>query len=273
MNRSLVGAVLVVVVFGLVLGGLVSVVPDARAASSSSSSVTGSVQGPHVIAIGGNARLTLNATGGPAFAANGTLVGNLTYVSSLAGADLTGVTVSPASGTFFSGANQSATLTVGATPELLTITFEISSVYQQQNSSTNLTYTVNVVQPYVVTATIYNSGTTTVLPFSIDVELDGKLVGNVTVPSIAPKGQYNLSFQYATLGLSSGDHTFTLSLANEHGLVTFAHGALSYSTTIYIPPGAPDNAAWYLLGGVAFVGVLFIFMTRVAARRRGAARK
>ena len=89
MNRPLVGAVLVVVVLGLVLGGLASVVPDARAASSSSS-VTGSVQGPHVIAIGGKTTLTLNATGGPAFAANGTLVGNVTNDSSNAGTDHTG---------------------------------------------------------------------------------------------------------------------------------------------------------------------------------------
>ena len=271
MNRSLAAALVVVLVVALVavgIGGL----PGARAASSSNP-VTGSVQGPRVIATHGTTHLTLHAAGGPAFAANGTQIGNLTYHASIAGSDLTGVSILPSSNGFVLGKNLTPLLEVGATPEVLTITFEISSVYRHENVSTNLTYTITVVRPYVVAATIFNSGTTTALAFTIDIDLDGTLVGNVSVPSITPKGEYNLSFQYATSGLSSGEHTFSISLAAEHGLLTFAGGATSYSVSFYVPGAAPDYTVWYVFGALAFVGVLFIFATRVAARRRGAVRK
>ena len=225
MNRALVLAGLALLTVGLVAGGSGSL-PGVRAASSNP--VTGSVKGPNVLATLGTAHLTINATGGPAFAANGTQVGNLTYYASIAGSDLTGVSLSPSTNAFVLGTPLSPLLTVGSTPEVLTITIELASVYQQQNETTNLTYTVTVVQPYVLAATIYNPGATTVLAFIVDIELDGTLVGNVSVPSITPHGEYNLSFQYPTLGLSSGTHTFTISLAYERGLVTFSGGATAY---------------------------------------------
>ena len=271
MNRSLGVALLIVLAVGLVVGGIGGL-PGARAAPSSSA-VTGSVQGPRVLATHGTTHLTVSATGGPAFAANGTQIGNLTFYASITGSDLTGVSINPSENAFVLGQNQTPLLEVGATPEVLTITFEISSVYLKENVSTNLTYTVTVVRPYVVAATIFNPGTTTALAFSVDIDLDGTKVGNASVPSITPKGEYNLSFQYATLGLSSGEHTFTISLADEHGLVTFAQGATSYSVSFYVPGAAPDYTVWYVFGALAFVGVLFIFATRVAARRRGAGRK
>ena len=271
MNRPLPVALVIVLAVGLVAVGVGSL-PGARAASSSNP-VTGSVHGPRVIATQGTTHLTVSATGGPAFAANGTQIGNLTYYASIAGNDLTGVSVVPSSNGFVLGQNQSPLLEVGATPEVLTLTFEIASVYQRENVTTNLTYTITVVQPYVVAATIVNSGTTTVLAFTVSVDLDGTLVGNVSVPSITPSGEYNLSFQYATLGLSAGEHTFSLSLADARGLVTFAGGATSYSVSFYVPGASPDYTVWYVFGALAFVGVLFIFATRVAARRRGAVRK
>ena len=271
MKRSVALAVLGVLVLGLVLGGIGGL-PGARAAGAGNP-VQGSVQGPSVLATLGTAHLTVSASGGPAFAPNGTLMGNLTYYSSVTGANLTGVSVVPSTGAFVLGKNATPVLSVGATPERLTVTFEISSVLGTQNQSTNVTYTVRVVQPYVLTAVIVNSGATTVLPFTVDVRLDGTVVGNVTVPTITPHGEYNLSFPYATAGLAGGDHTFSISLANAQGLVTFANGATSYSVTFYVAGAAPDNTVWYVLGGVAFVGVLFIFATRVAARRRGAVRK
>lgn len=270
MNRLLLVAGLVFLTAGLVAGGIGGL-PGVRAASSNP--VTGSVKGPSVLSTQATTHLTLNASGGPAFAANGTQIGNLTYYASIAGSDLTGVSLSPSTNAFVLGKPLSPLLTVGTTPEVLTITVELASVYQKLNETTNLTYTVTVVQPYVLATTIYNPGSTTVLAFTVDIDLDGGLVGNVSVPSITPHGEYNLSFQYPTLGLAAGTHTFTITLANEQGLVTFAGGATSYAKSFYVPGAAPDYTVWYVLGVVAFVGVLFIWMTRVAARRRGAVRK
>lgn len=256
----------VLLVVGISLGG-----PAARAATTTP--VTGSVTGPTVLATGATGHYTIYGTGGPAIAANGTQVGNLTYFISLAAADLTGVTVAPASAALGPGLNGTPILTVGAVPETVTMTVMISSVYQKENVSTNLTYSVSVVQPYIVTATIVNIAKTTALAFPLAIDLDGQQVGVVSIPTLTPGGEYNLSFDYATTGLSTGEHTFTISLAAEHGLVAFANGALSYSQSFYVT-GAPANyALWIVVGAVAFVGVLFIFALRVAARRRGTGRK
>ncbi len=164
-------------------------------------------------------------------------------------------------------------LSVGTITETLTITVEIASVYQTANVSTNLTYTVNVVQPYVLTLDLISTASVTILGFTLIVDLDGTPVGTISVPSLTAKQSYTATFSYATLGLGSGYHTFTVSLPNEHGLVTFAGGSSTYSDTFYVPGSPPNYTLWYLAGAIAFFGAIFIFLTRVAARRRNPSRR
>lgn len=245
--------------------------PLARA--SATPTLTGTFTGPTVLPLLGHSAYVLNGTGGPAFEPNGTKIGNLTYYISVLGPNLTGVSMAPSSGAIIPGFPAEPTLSVGSTPEVLTVVVELASVHKTQNETLNLTYTVTVVRPYVVSATIVASAGVTVLSFPIVVDLDGAPVGTVTVPTLTPGQTYNLSYQYATLGLSAGEHTFSISLESQHGLVSFAGGATVYSATFYVTGPGPDYTLWYIAGGVAFFGVLFIFATRVAARRRGAARK
>ena len=241
--------------------------------STAAASVSGTIQGPNVLATHATGKYVINATGGPAVAANGTRVGNLTFYASVSGPHLTGVSLAPETGSITTVGPGNTFLSVSGATETLTIRVMISSTSGTENQSVNLTYTVNVVTPYVVSATLVNSGSATVLGVSVAIALDGTVVGNVSLPAITPGGEYNLSYQYATVGLSPGDHTFSLTIGNPHGLVTFTNGATTYTTTFYVAGPAPDNTVWYVLGVVAFFGVLFIFMTRVAARRRGVARK
>jgi hypothetical protein len=266
------GLLLAVLLVGLLLlEGLGT--SDVRGAGTGTNPVSGQVTGPTVLAAGATKTYTVNGTGGPAFAANGTRVGNLTVYLSLSAANLTGLVLSPEEGAILNGTPVSTVLKTGPTAEVVTIRVMISSTYQHQNQSINFTYTVNVVTPYVVSATLVAGPSASVLSFSVQVFLDGALVGAVTVPTLTPGESYNLTYDYATLGLSSGDHTFSMSLAQEHGLVTFANGATVYSSTFYVTGPAPDYTLWYVVGVVAFLGVLFIFVTRVAARRRGALRR
>jgi len=263
------GLVLAVVVAALLIVGTWG---TGGVRGSHPSAVTGTVSGPTVLATHATGTYTINGTGGPAVAPNGTKVGNLTVYFSVTAGNMTGVAITPAQLPMEPGKPVQATLALGGTAEVVSIGVMISSVYQKQNESINLTYTVTAVTPYVVAATIVAGGST-VLSFPVAVDLDGNAVGTVTVPTLTPGQSYNLSFKYATLGLSSGEHTFSLSIASEHGLVTFANGATVYSSTFFVPGPAPSYTLWYVAGAVAFIGVLFIFMTRVAARRRGALRK
>jgi hypothetical protein len=109
--------------------------------------------------------------------------------------------------------------------------------------------------------------------FTVYVTLDGTVVGQVNVSSLISGGTFRITYKYATLGLSPGDHTFAISLAQEHGLVKFANGQTVYTETVYVTGPSPDYTLWYVAGIVAFFVALFIFATRVAARRRGTARR
>lgn len=266
---AVVALLLVASVVGLGATGFATAHPN----PNSSSTVVGNITGKTVLGFKAAAYYFINASGGPAFAANGSKIGNLTYYASVTAVNLTGVAVIPSTSGFANAAAQRTQLSVGNISEVVTIVVEIASVYQKSNVSINLTYQVNVVQPYVLTLSLVSDSSSTILGFLLLVDLDGTPVGTISVPSLTAHQSYVATFPYATTGLSPGDHTFTVSLVNEHGLVTFAGGGTTYSETFYVPGPPPDYTLWYLAGAVAFFGAIFIFVTRVAARRRAPSRK
>lgn len=266
------GAVALLLLASVVGLGAVGVAP-AHPIASTATPVQGNVSGKSVLAFNAASFYFINASGGPAFAANGTMIGNLTYYASVTATNLTAVSVVPSTSGFSGGAAQKTELTVGNVSEIVTIVVEIASVYQSSNATLNLTFTVNVVQPYVLTLSLVSDASSTVLGFILIVDLDGTPVGTISIPSLTARESYTATFQYATTGLASGEHTFTVSLTNEHGLVSFAGGGSSFSTSFYVPGPPPNYTLWYVAGGVAFFGAIFIFLTRVAARRRAPSRK
>ena len=261
-------ALLVVPALGVGANALASATLTAAA-----SPVTGSITGPTVIGTSSNDSYHVTGWGGPAVASNGTVVGNLTYYSSLVASNISGVSFSPASARFTSNAPLKATLTPGTVVQGLTIDIEISSVYLGKNVSTNVSIALSVVQPYVISATIVNPSNATVTAFAVYVTLDGSTIGQVNVSNLAAGGSTQVTYAYPTLGLSMGSHTFAMSLVQEHGLVMFANGQTVYSVTVDVTGPAPDYTLWYVAGITAFFVAIFILLTRVAARRRGAARR
>ncbi len=266
---ALVALLLGAAVVGLPARALAAAAPD----SSSATPVTGNVTGPTVLGYNVNKDYLINGTGGPAFAANGTEVGNFSYYASVTGSNTTGVTITPSESGIVNRTGVDALLTVGNISEILTIVVEFTSTYKGANESLNITYDVQVVQPYTLSMTLLSTTSATILAFSLTISLDGTPVGSVSVPSLTGHETYVATFSYATTSLGSGYHTFTASLTTEHGLVTFSGGSTSYSKTFYIPGPAPSYTLWYVAGAVAFFGALFIFITRVAARRRTPTKK
>ena len=269
------GTALALLLIASVLFGVPGPAAGAREVPSATGSfpLTGNITGPTVFGYNDHKTMWINGTGGPAFASNGTRVGNVTYYASVTGVNLTGVSIVPAEAAIVNTSGQATLLTVGNVTEVLTVVVEITSTYQGANDSLNLTYSVNVVQPYTLTMTLLSTTSATILGFTLAVDLDGALVGTISIPALTGKESYVATFSYATLGLGSGYHTFTVSLANEHGLVTFAGGGSTYSATFYVPGAPPNYEIWYIAGAVAFFGAVFIFLTRLAARRRNPTRK
>ena len=243
-------------------------------AASSTSSVTGNVSGPGLVATESNATFYFNATGGPAVQ-SGSFIGTINWTASLTGANTTGSSVSPTSGNITNNTTQPIALnvTTGAIVESLTLTIELTSKYGSANATTNITKTFRLVLPYAVRATLVAGPNAAVLPFNVTVALDGTLVGVVTVPEIQPNATYAFQYRYASGGLSSGYHTFTLTIEDSHGLVTFSNGRTVLTTTFYVAPPAANDTVWVVIGIVAFFAVLFIYATRVAARRRAPTRR
>jgi hypothetical protein len=270
-RRALALALLVVLLGVLpVLPGL----PSARAAPTYGS-LSGNITGPSTVGQSGNASYVVDATGGPAVASNGTQVGIYSYNASVSGTNTSSVVFSPTGGSMPNG-----TITIGLkagnVTQQLTLYVLVTSQGAGTNSTkttTNLSYTVNVVTPYRFTATIVAGSGGTVSPFSLTVLLDGAPVGAIAIGSLAAGTRFPVAFSYVNTGLSAGWHTFTVSIAEEHGLVTFAGGAESISQSFYVAGPPTNDTIWYVGGLGAFVGVVFIWTTRVAASRRGRAKK
>jgi hypothetical protein len=238
---------------------------------SVSSAVTGTITGPTQLGITARGVYVVNATGGPAIAANGTQVGVFSYSASIVGVNTTTGSVAPPQGVLVNG-KTNLTLIAPNLTQSLTLYVDLTSSYQGQNSTTNLTYTVNILQPLILAASLKVTGPSGVKAFSLAVDLDGTPVGSIPIPTLTNGQNFPVSFSYVGASLSPGWHTFSLSLAQEHGLVTFANGLESLSVSFYIPGPPPDNTLWIVAGALGFGVVVFIWFTQVGARRRSKAK-
>ncbi len=236
--------------------------------------VTGNLTGPGLVATSSNGTFYLNVTGGPAIV-TGSFEGTINWTANVTAANTSGVAVTPDNGSITNSTAQPIHLKVstGSIVEAVTLTVHAKSALGTANETGNFTTTFRIVLPYTVHATLVAGPEATVLPFNVTVALDGKLVGTVTVPKLKPSATYAFTFNYPVLSLSSGYHTFTLTIQNPHGLVSFGDGRTVETTTFYVAPAPANNAVWYVAGAVAFFGVLFIYATRVAARRRTPGRR
>lgn len=246
--------------------------PLVAPADGAAASVSGHISGPSNVGVGLKASYQVYATGGPAFAANGTQVGILSFSASLVGVNTSSATITPSQGVLINGTTALQLVAPNLT-ESLSLYVDVTSNYTGTNQTVNLTYVINVIQPILLTASLVVVGPGAVKAFDLTVQLDGAVVGTVPVPSLTSGQTYPVNFSYVNSGLSPGWHTFSISLAEEHGLVAFTGGAETYTDSFYVTGAPNQNAYWYLAGALALGAVVFIWITRVAARRRPKAKK
>ena len=270
----------VTVLVGFVLAVAVSSAAEASsvtiAASPTYPPLTGNITGTPIVGVNLTAHYNVSATGGPASLGNSTHPGIWSYNAHVTSGNVSGASISPAGGVLVNGSVQ-LTLVAPTVPEPLVFTVEVISAAPSSlnitNQTQNFSESVSIVQPYKLTITLYSTTSSTLAPFNLTVDLDGVAVGQIRVPTIAGRSSYPATFNYVSAGLASGTHTFTVSLVAQHGLVVFANGAETFSVSFYVQPAAPDYTYYYIGGAVAFVGAIFIWLTLVAARRRGRRRK
>lgn len=261
-------AVLLVLLLGLAVVGMLGGLGPARATAYPT--LTANISGPTLIGTSQSATYHLTGGGGPGYAFNGTEIGTLSFSASVAGvggANTSGVLLTPSAGVFVNG-SANLSLTASNLTETLILSVEVTSHYQGTNATDNLTYSVVVIQPYTLTATLVNDSSYGTAPFNLTVELDGAAVGRIKVPGMLAGASSQISYSYVSNSLSPGWHTFSVSLAQQHGLILFANGESQYTASFYVPAPAPNDTLWYVTGVVAFVGAVFIWLSSVGARRR-----
>lgn len=265
-------ALLVVLVAALALPGLSALTPAARAAATYPPLVT-HLSGPTTVGTLLSLNYTITVSGGPATALNGTVVGSYTYKTSFTALNRTGIVwgTSP-QGVILNG-SINLRFTAGNVTEAVTLGVLITSTFQGQNQTQNATLLIDIVQPYVLVTTLDVGSGAGVSRFYLEIDLDGSAVGQVQVPTLTAGSTYPVDFRYVNTDLAPGWHTFSVSLTNLHGLVTFPGGAQSFSQSFYVSGPPADNTLWYVTGIVAFVGAIVIWSSRVSARRRGKAKK
>jgi hypothetical protein len=265
--------VLVAVVL-LTLALVPALAPLAHGASNTTTlPLTGSVTGPSNVGTGLTAGFTVTATGGPAEAINNdTQVGTYSYEASISAANTTGATITPVAGVLIN-LTVSLSLVAPNATEPLTIYVDVNSSYNGQSTSQNFSYSIQIIEPYRVSANLVVGASSAVSQFDITVLLDNQPVGQIVVHGLSAGESYPISFAYVPSSLSPGWHAFLLSLAQEHGLVTFSGGQQTLTVSFYIAGGGPNYTYWYLAGTAVFVGAIFIWSTTVSGRRRGRPKK
>ena len=265
-------------VMALLLGGSLGYLPlvggaHAQAAGVRSAgypSFTVSFSGPSLMPANGSIKYVATASGGPAEQLDGVYTGNYTFSASVVGLNTAGSFVSPVSGAFVS---RMINLTVGGLNQSGTYTLELNCT---SHGKTNLTQVFSqqfqVVFPYIVSATVKNLNAYTVSGAVISVLLDGTPVGAISVPSLLPSASAQVKYNYTSLGLSPGYHTFTLVLEGSAQLLEFGDGSTSYSVTFYVQGPSPDYTYYYLAGITAavlaaFISLLFFGPRRVRRKR------
>jgi hypothetical protein len=264
---------LVVAVAVLTLLLAPALAPLARGGSSGTTlPLTGAISGPSQVGTGLTGSYTVTAHGGPAEALNDSQVGTYSYEASVSAANTTGAAVTPSAGVLI-GFTITVTLDAPNVSEPLTIYILVNSSYNGASVSQNFSFSLQVIEPYRLAANLVVGSTSAVSNFDITVLLDGQPVGQILVHGLSAGTSYPISFAYVPSSLSPGWHTFFLSLAQEHGLVTFAGGQQTLSVSFYVAGGGPNYSYWYLAGAATFVGAIFIWSTTVGGRRRGRPKK
>jgi hypothetical protein len=247
--------------------------PDSTArALPSYGNLAATVLGPANVGLNGNATYTVNVTGGPAVAANGTQVGIYSYNASVSAGNTTNVLISPSSGSIING-TVNLTFKGGNLSQQVTIYVAVTSSFAGANDTVNASYSVNVIVPYRFAATIVTGSGASLAGFNLTVFLDGAAVGQIIVGTLAANTHYPISFNYVDPNIAPGWHTFSVSLSEEHGLISFLGGAQSVSESFYVTGPAPNYEFDYAFGIVAFVGVAFILLLRAGGARRPRTKK
>ncbi|MCU0860593.1 MAG: hypothetical protein MUE55_08430 [Thermoplasmata archaeon] len=208
-------------------------------------------------------KCTLTVTGGPA-ATEGT---NYTYKAEIIADNETGSSVSPSTGSSVSG---KFNLTITMPGEAQTITVRINATSKSAHTSDSVSevreYEVKVVEPILITATVYNTGSVDAEDVKASFFADGILLGDKEF-SLAAGASIELAYNWTWANIAEGEHVVSVVIDDESGLVEFSDGNNVYTKTIYV--GSQSNPVGAILTvGVIIMSILVALMYMAKPQKR-----
>jgi hypothetical protein len=201
---------------------------------------------------------TLTVSGGPA----GDIGGNFTYKAEVVADNKTGSLISPSTGSSSSGVFKMNITMPGEAPQTIKIKFNVTSKDPATGDSVERVkeYAIDVVDPIVITAKVYNFGDVEAKNVTAKFYADGIYLGMETF-SLPAGGSKSISHNWTWRHIDAGKHTVTVVLDDANDMVEFSSGNNVYSMTVYV--GDEGN----VLGGVLTIGVIimsvFVFLTYI----------
>jgi len=201
---------------------------------------------------------TLTLTGGPAEDGGG----NYSYKAEIIADNTTGSSVNPSTASSASGVFKLNVTMPGYAPQTIKVKVNATSKGGSPVVAKSLEqeFEIKVVDPIVITATVYNIGDVDVRNVTTRFYADGTYLAsrilNVTAGATATVS-YNWTFE----SIRSGKHVVTIVVDDPNSMVEFSDGNNVYSLTIYVGDEGNPLGAVLTMGVIVasvFVGLMWL---------------
>ncbi len=194
---------------------------------------------------------TLVISGGPAGDLGG---GNFSYRAEIIGDNETGSSVFPSSGTSQTGTFKLNITMPGAASQTIKVRINATSaedIITGESRYKIRDYEVDIVDPILLQATVYNTGSVDASGVVAEFYADEILLGSMTFD--VPAGSSKVvMYNWTWASISNGEHEVKVVVDDPNDLVEFSDGNNVYTMTVYI--GSPGNP----IGAVLSIGVIVL---------------
>jgi hypothetical protein len=189
-------------------------------------------------------------------------VGNYSYEADIEADNTTGSSINPTSASSASGVFKLNITMPGEAPQKIKIIINATSRGGSPSVTKYLeqSFDMKVVDPILVTATVYNMGDVDARNVTAKFYADGTYLAsrvfNVTAGSSA-----TLTYNWTFDNIRSGRHVITVVVDDSNELVEFSTGNNVYSLTIYVGGGGNPLGAVLTIGVIlasVFVGLMWL---------------
>jgi hypothetical protein len=192
---------------------------------------------------------TLTVAGGPA----GDRGGNFSYRAQVVGDETAGSSVTPETQTSADHVFKFNVTMPSVAPQTVKLRVNVTSTAADATASTFKVrdFDIKVVEPIVISATVYNIGDADVKDATARFYADGTLLATKTF-SVAKGSSTTLRHNWTFVKIDEGKHVVTIVIDESEDLVEFRDGNNVYTLTIYV--GERSNP----IGAVLTIGVVIM---------------